>query len=198
MTAMLVARAGLRCAIERDAADRNNGHGSNGPGCGELHEVQSYGVITRAPEYRPDGQYVIGSARAASTCSRVCGEADDRRCAQEDPCSRRRQIVLPDVHAGCTRHARNVGPVVHDNCGAVRDGRRHHRITPFQERAARHALGAHLKEACAAVQARAHRVRHRPAARGRDVRIHDGRERRQDHPAAFSWSAGMPVARHGP
>src|SRR5918994_7885698 len=90
----------LRCALERDAADGNNGHRRVSGGSGELHEIESDGVVARvlrpAPEHRPHRQ--VGDRLCPCggyLLTRVRGEAHDRGRPQESPCSRRRQVVLP-------------------------------------------------------------------------------------------------------
>ena len=91
---------------------------------------------------------------------------------------RRRQIVLPDVHASGPREPRDVGAIVHDDRRARCRGASDDRGGRLQEVAAGELLGANLQQPGAAGQARRGVVDEGPAGPGADIRVADDVERR--------------------
>src|SRR2546428_5096042 len=105
-------------------------------------------------------------------------EADDGARAELQSRVGRREIVLPDMHAGGTARAREIDSIVDDDLRAVRFGRADDAVAEIEEETRGEPLGAQLKKSCPAVQIRPREFVRPPTCPFSELDVDDGLELR--------------------
>ena len=178
-------REHVRRIISIDATNRDDRQTLGcGPGRGRSHRLEANRLVAGrlgvGAVDRPDRHVVDGlPERAIELFGGMSGKPDDRLRSKNGADLRRRQILLPDVHARRAAEPGNIGAIVHDDRGAARRRQGDDCVRRLEDVTSREVLRTDLQQPRPAGQTRRRIVDECPAGPFADVRITNDVKRRQ-------------------